>query len=331
MIAVSSIAVTLWLGGWLRPFPNCAERRHLGPGVLSDPRAELPVSGGNVFLQHGAHAEASVLSRADRRPARDSAWCWRLIGVVLFVPPVRDWVQDIFWFSRQSRGFYVPVHLVSWHVPALPLRPADEGRLEDTAADWNRRSSPDRDCGSVLLNYATCSHNVFLLYAVGARHSGRVLVITRKNAVHSALALILSLLALAGLYLMLYAPFVAGVQIILYAGGIMVLFLFVIMLVNLKRSQKEEQFNQQWIAGLLAAVALGGSVHRNLREGSEAASAEHSADARGIEYPAGGRAAIWKLYVQLRNRLVVVAGGNHWSGRDGEEKDLIELQPQRLS
>ena len=41
--------------------------------------------------------------------------------------------------------------------------------------------------------------------------------------------------AQAGLYLMLYAPFVAGVQIILYAGGIMVLFLFVIMLVNIER------------------------------------------------------------------------------------------------
>src|SRR6202049_860070 len=87
---------------------------------------------------------------------------------------------------------------------------------------------------------------------------GGILVITRKNAVHSALALILTLLALAGLYLMLYAPFVAGVQIILYAGGIMVLFLFVIMLVNLERSQKEEQFNKQWLVGLLAAVALGG-------------------------------------------------------------------------
>jgi NADH-quinone oxidoreductase subunit J len=87
---------------------------------------------------------------------------------------------------------------------------------------------------------------------------GGILVITRKSAVHSALALILTLLALAGLYLMLYAPFVAGVQIILYAGGIMVLFLFVIMLVNLERSQKEEQFNQQWIAGILAALALGG-------------------------------------------------------------------------
>ena len=85
-----------------------------------------------------------------------------------------------------------------------------------------------------------------------------LLVITRKNAVHSALALILGLLAQSGLYLMLYAPFVAGVQIILYAGGIMVLFLFVIMLVNLDRSQKEEQFNRQWVAGSLAAIALGG-------------------------------------------------------------------------
>src|SRR5437868_15404419 len=89
---------------------------------------------------------------------------------------------------------------------------------------------------------------------------GGVLVITRKSAVHSALALILTLLALAGLYLMLYAPFVAGVQIILYAGGIMVLFLFVIMLVNLERSQKEAQFNKQWIAGVVATAAVGSLI-----------------------------------------------------------------------
>jgi NADH-quinone oxidoreductase subunit J len=87
---------------------------------------------------------------------------------------------------------------------------------------------------------------------------GGVLVITRKNAVHSALALILTLLAQAALYLMLYAPFVAGVQIILYAGGIMVLFLFVIMLVSIERTEKERAFNKQWVVGLAAALALGG-------------------------------------------------------------------------
>src|SRR5919108_5375553 len=85
-----------------------------------------------------------------------------------------------------------------------------------------------------------------------------LLVITRRNPVHSALALIFTLLALAGLYLMLYAPFVAGVQIILYAGGIMVLFLFVIMLVSIERAQREEQFNKQWLVGILATAALGG-------------------------------------------------------------------------
>jgi NADH-quinone oxidoreductase subunit J len=97
----------------------------------------------------------------------------------------------------------------------------------------------------------------FYLLAGLAIVSG-VLVITRKNPVHSALALILTLLSQAGLYLMLYAPFVAGVQIILYVGGIMVLFLFVIMLVNIERAEKEKQFNRQWIAGVLAALALGG-------------------------------------------------------------------------
>ena len=82
------------------------------------------------------------------------------------------------------------------------------------------------------------------------------MVITRRNAVHSALALIVTLLSVAGLYLMLYAPFVAGVQIIVYAGGIMVLFLFVIMLVNIERVSKERQFNRIWPVGLLASCAL---------------------------------------------------------------------------
>ena len=81
-------------------------------------------------------------------------------------------------------------------------------------------------------------------------------VITRRNAVHSALALIVTLLSVAGLYLMLYAPFVAGVQIIVYAGGIMVLFLFVIMLVNIERVSKERQFNRIWPVGLAASCAL---------------------------------------------------------------------------
>ena len=98
----------------------------------------------------------------------------------------------------------------------------------------------------------------FFYLLAGTMIIGGILVITRKNAVHSAMALITALLAQAGLYLMLYAPFVAGVQIILYAGGIMVLFLFVIMLISIERAEKERQFNKQWLVGIAAAAALGG-------------------------------------------------------------------------
>jgi NADH-quinone oxidoreductase subunit J len=98
----------------------------------------------------------------------------------------------------------------------------------------------------------------FFYLLAGIMLIGGILVITRKNPVHSALALIVTLLAQASIYLMLYAPFVAGVQIILYAGGIMVLFLFVIMLVSIDRSVRERQFNSQWLVGMVAAIALGG-------------------------------------------------------------------------
>jgi NADH-quinone oxidoreductase subunit J len=96
----------------------------------------------------------------------------------------------------------------------------------------------------------------FFYLLAGLAVIGGVLVITRRNAVHSALALIVTLLAVTGLYLMLYAPFVAAVQIFVYAGGIMLLFLFVIMLVNIERSAKDRQFNRMWPVGLAAALAL---------------------------------------------------------------------------
>ena len=82
-------------------------------------------------------------------------------------------------------------------------------------------------------------------------------VVAARNPVHSALSLVFTLLSLAGLYLMLYAPFVAGVQIILYVGGIMVLFLFVIMLVNIERAEQERRYNSQRHVAIIAAIVLG--------------------------------------------------------------------------
>ena len=97
-----------------------------------------------------------------------------------------------------------------------------------------------------------------LFYLFAAQTLGAaVLTITRKNTVHSAIWLITSLLGVAGLYLLQRAEFLAGVQIILYIGGIMVLFLFVIMLVNLDEAAKERQFSgQKWIALACVAVVL---------------------------------------------------------------------------
>ncbi|HXE75466.1 MAG TPA: NADH-quinone oxidoreductase subunit J [Candidatus Xenobia bacterium] len=84
-----------------------------------------------------------------------------------------------------------------------------------------------------------------------------VLVITRRNPVHSAIFLIITLLSLALLYLQLSAEFLAAVQIILYIGGIMVLFLFVIMLVRLDIVTYQAPFNRQWhVAGLAALILL---------------------------------------------------------------------------
>jgi NADH-quinone oxidoreductase subunit J len=85
---------------------------------------------------------------------------------------------------------------------------------------------------------------------------GGIFTITRRNAVHSAISLIVSLLGVAGLYLLMQAEFLFAVQIILYVGGIMLLFLFVIMLVNLDQEAKERQFNRGWMVGLTAAALV---------------------------------------------------------------------------
>ncbi len=95
---------------------------------------------------------------------------------------------------------------------------------------------------------------LFYFFAGLAVASG-VLMVTRRNVVHSAVFLITALLATAGIYLQLQAEFLFAVQIILYVGGIMVLFVFVIMLVNLDVAMRQVQFNRQrWVAGVLGVV-----------------------------------------------------------------------------
>jgi len=77
----------------------------------------------------------------------------------------------------------------------------------------------------------------FWVFAIAAIFAG-LLVVMARNTVHSALFLISSLLSVAALFILLGAEFIAGVQILVYVGGVMVLFLFVIMLVNVSAEER---------------------------------------------------------------------------------------------
>ena len=100
---------------------------------------------------------------------------------------------------------------------------------------------------------------VFWVFAVWAVVSA-VLCITRRNPIASALWLVSTMFALAGIYVLLDAQFIAAVQVIVYAGAIMVLFLFVIMLLNVGEGPREWR---RWPLGLLGvglAAVLGAQL-----------------------------------------------------------------------
>src|ERR1700752_2897673 len=83
--------------------------------------------------------------------------------------------------------------------------------------------------------------------------TGAISLILQRHPIHSAISLIVVMVALAGLYLLMGAEFVAAVQIIVYGGAIMVLFVFVIMLLN---AGVEERTNLSKLAGI-AGLPLG--------------------------------------------------------------------------
>jgi len=85
---------------------------------------------------------------------------------------------------------------------------------------------------------------------------GAMMVITRKNPVHSVLWLILTFFAISGHYILLNAQFLAIVNIIVYAGAIMVLFLFVIMLMNLNKAAEPNKNRWVRLVGLIAGGCL---------------------------------------------------------------------------
>lgn len=102
--------------------------------------------------------------------------------------------------------------------------------------------------------------NLFFYIAASIAIISTILAISGRNAIHSLLYLILSLLAVSVVFYLLDAPFVAALEVIIYAGAIMVLFIFVTMMLNVgleKKMEKKWLNPKMWIIpAILAAILL---------------------------------------------------------------------------
>jgi len=100
---------------------------------------------------------------------------------------------------------------------------------------------------------------LFFVFAIIAV-IGAILLIVAREPIHSALSLIMVMVALAALYLLLGAEFIAAVQIIVYGGAVMVLFVFVIMLLNAGVEERTNFSKLATFGGVPLALALGGII-----------------------------------------------------------------------
>jgi NADH-quinone oxidoreductase subunit J len=102
--------------------------------------------------------------------------------------------------------------------------------------------------------------NVFFYIAAVVAIISTVMAISGRNAIHSLLYLILSLLAISVIFYLLSAPFIAALEVIIYAGAIMVLFIFVTMMLNIgieRETEKKWLRPRMWIVpSILAALLL---------------------------------------------------------------------------
>ncbi|HKQ98950.1 MAG TPA: NADH-quinone oxidoreductase subunit J [Candidatus Polarisedimenticolia bacterium] len=133
-------------------------------------------------------------------------------------------------------------------------------------------------------------------------------VIRSRNAIHSAIWLVVSFLSIAGLYVLLEAEFVAVVQVLVYAGGIMVLFLFVIMLVNLRDAAPMRPRLPAAVSALVGILAIG-AILLVVRRGSLPPAGGDSALRTGGNLQAVGEAMFrdYLLPFEIASVLLLVA------------------------
>ncbi len=138
-----------------------------------------------------------------------------------------------------------------------------------------------------------------------------VLVITRRNPVHSAMWLIVTLFSVGGVFLILNAPFLFAVQIILYVGGIMVLIVFVIMLVSVDVSGRQQQFRRQWPVGLVTMLILAAELAYALYRGTRGLDLAPAAPTAALENNTQAIGTVlyqnYMLPVEIASILLLVA------------------------
>ncbi len=107
---------------------------------------------------------------------------------------------------------------------------------------------------------------LFYVFAIATLVFGSLVVANpfSRNPVTSAMFLVLTIISMAGLFVLLRAFFLAAVQVVVYAGAVMVLFLFVIMLLDLKEEERRKIKKTGFITGLLAVAAIVGVLIRAL-------------------------------------------------------------------
>jgi NADH-quinone oxidoreductase subunit J len=130
----------------------------------------------------------------------------------------------------------------------------------------------------------------FWVFGLAALVAG-LLTIMARNAVHAALFLISALVSVAALFVLLGAEFIAGVQILVYVGGVMVLFLFVIMLVNVGAEEREEETPFNRTPQVAAAVVFCALLGFGLISVISRAGGQFNAAGADPSMPAAARAA----------------------------------------
>ena len=128
--------------------------------------------------------------------------------------------------------------------------------------------------------------------------AGAVGVIAFRSPVHAALSLLGTFLAVAGLFVLQHAEFLAAVQILVYAGGVMVLFLFVIMLVNVRSLAGESQYVRRLVpAAVVLGIVLAVLVGIGVVAAGQGAPADPTALTSVAGAPLGNTEAVgWSLY-----------------------------------